>query len=145
MNYSRWVAPVLDILRPRNEGCCSSNSGWFQTFCRTIKQTLGFNKQWQLTFTKPFLKSTVSSTTTFILFYFNFRTVHFVLRLGITNKCINSDQFIISLCCSYMFRQLGDILRELVCTFWVTCQFGFLVDNSLCSMWLSIDTHQAAT
>jgi hypothetical protein len=28
------------------------------------------------------------------------------------------------------------ILRELVCTFCVTCQSGFLVDKILCSMWL---------
>jgi hypothetical protein len=34
--------------------------------------------------------------------------------LGITNKCINSYQFIVSLCCSYMFRQLYAILRELI-------------------------------
>jgi hypothetical protein len=27
-----------------------------------------------------------------LIFYFNFRTVHFVLCLGITNKCINSYQ-----------------------------------------------------
>jgi hypothetical protein len=46
-------------------------------------------------------------------------------------KCINSYQFIISLSCSYMFRQLCAIIRELVCTFWVTCQFGFLVDKIL--------------
>jgi hypothetical protein len=58
-------------------------------------------------------------------FCFDFHTVHFVLCLGITNKCVSSYQFIISLSCSYMFRQLCAILRELVCTFWVTCQFGF--------------------
>jgi hypothetical protein len=34
-----------------------------------------------------------------------------------SQKCINSYQFIISLSCSYMFRQLCAILRELVCTF----------------------------
>jgi hypothetical protein len=98
-------------------------------------------------------------------YYFNFRTVHFVPCLGITNKCINSYQFIISLCCSYMFRQLCAILSELVCTFSVTCQFGFLVNKILRSMWLclsvclsvyaaehvrtrlhrQIATHQAAT
>jgi hypothetical protein len=49
----------------------------------------------------------------------------FRLCLGITNKFINSCQLIISLSCSYMFRQLRDILRELVCSFRVTCQFGF--------------------
>jgi hypothetical protein len=38
---------------------------------------------------------------------------------------ISSYQFIISLTCSYMFRQLCSILREHVCTFWGTCQFGF--------------------
>jgi hypothetical protein len=37
--------------------------------------------------------------------------------LRITNNCINSYQFIISLSCSYMFRQLCAILRELVCTY----------------------------
>jgi hypothetical protein len=58
--------------------------------------------------------------------------------LGITNKCINYDPFIISLCCSYMFRQLCTILWELVCTFWVTCQLVFLVDKILCSMWLCV-------
>jgi hypothetical protein len=47
------------------------------------------------------------------------------MYIEITNKCLNSYQFIVSLCCSYMFRQLCAILRELVCTFWVTCQFGF--------------------
>jgi hypothetical protein len=46
------------------------------------------------------------------------------ISLGITNKCINSYQ-IISLSCFYMFRQLCAILRELVCAFWVKCQFGF--------------------
>jgi hypothetical protein len=49
--------------------------------------------------------------------YFNFRTVHFALCLGITNKHINSYQFIISLSCSYMFRQLCAIIRELVCAY----------------------------
>jgi hypothetical protein len=49
--------------------------------------------------------------------YFYFRTLHFVLCLGITNKCINSYLFIILLSCSYMFRQVCAILRELVCTF----------------------------
>jgi hypothetical protein len=48
-------------------------------------------------------------------------TIKRKLCLGITNKCINSYQFIISLSCSYMSRQLCTILRELVCTFWVTC------------------------
>jgi hypothetical protein len=56
---------------------------------------------------------------------FNFRTVHFVPRLWITNKCINFYQFIISLSCSYMFGQLCAIPGEIVCTFWVTCKFGF--------------------
>jgi hypothetical protein len=28
-----------------------------------------------------------------------------------------------------MFRQLCDILRELVCTVWVTCQFGLGLIN----------------
>jgi hypothetical protein len=37
--------------------------------------------------------------------------------LEITNKYISSYQFIISLSCSYMFRQLCAILKELVCTF----------------------------
>jgi hypothetical protein len=64
--------------------------------------------------------------------------VHFVPCLGITNKCTNSYQFIISLSCSYMFWQRCAILRELVCTFWVTWQFGFLVDKILCSMWLCV-------
>jgi hypothetical protein len=58
-------------------------------------------------------------------FCFDFHTVNFVLCVGITNKCINSYQFIISLSCSYMFWQLCAILRELVCNFWVTCQCGF--------------------
>jgi hypothetical protein len=58
-------------------------------------------------------------------FFFNFRTVNFVLCLGITNKCIISYQFIISFSCSYMFRQLCAILGELVYTFSVTCQLGF--------------------
>jgi hypothetical protein len=58
--------------------------------------------------------------------------------LGTTNKSIDSYQLIIWLCCFYMFRQLCSILRELACTFWVTCQFGFLVDKILCSMWLCV-------
>jgi hypothetical protein len=74
----------------------------------------------------------------FLDFFLNFRTVHFVLFLGITNKCINSYQFIISLSCSYMFRQLCAILKEIVCTFWVTYQFGFLVDKIQRSMWLCV-------
>jgi hypothetical protein len=37
-----------------------------------------------------------------------------------------------------MFRQLCAIHRELVCTFWVTCQFGILVAKILCSMWLYV-------
>jgi hypothetical protein len=45
--------------------------------------------------------------------YFDFRAVQFVLCLGITNKRINSYQFIISLSCYHMFRQLCAILREL--------------------------------
>jgi hypothetical protein len=45
---------------------------------------------------------------------FNFDTVCFVLFLGITKKCINSYQFIISLSCFYVFRQLCAILTELV-------------------------------
>jgi hypothetical protein len=61
-----------------------------------------------------------------------------ILCLETTNKCMNSYQFIISLSCSYMFRQLCAILSELVCTFWVTCQFGFFVDKILCSMWLCV-------
>jgi hypothetical protein len=47
----------------------------------------------------------ISAQTYFI--YFIFRTTHFVLCLGITNKCINSYQFIISLSWSYMFRHQG--------------------------------------
>jgi hypothetical protein len=41
-----------------------------------------------------------------------FHTMHFVPWLGITNKCINSYQFIISLCCCYMFQQLCATLRD---------------------------------
>jgi hypothetical protein len=37
-----------------------------------------------------------------------------------------------------MFRLLCAILRELLCTFRVTYQFGFLVDKILCSMWLCV-------
>jgi hypothetical protein len=37
--------------------------------------------------------------------------------LGITNKRVNSYQFIISLSCSYISGQLCAILGELVCTF----------------------------
>jgi hypothetical protein len=53
---------------------------------------------------------------------------------------------IISLCCCYVFRKECAILRELDCTFSVTCQFGFLVDNIVCILCdvridLSIDTH----
>jgi hypothetical protein len=70
--------------------------------------------------------------------FFMFRRVNFVLCLGITNKYINSYQFIISLCCCYVFRQLCAILRELVCTFLVTCLFGFLVDKILYGMWLCV-------
>jgi hypothetical protein len=58
--------------------------------------------------------------------------------LGITNKCISSYQFNISLSCSYMFRHLCSIRRELVCTLWVACQFRFLVDKILCIMWLVV-------
>jgi hypothetical protein len=61
----------------------------------------------------------------FFLVFFYFRTMHFVLCLGITNKCFNSYQFIISLSCSYMYRHLCAILRELICTFCDTCQCGF--------------------
>jgi hypothetical protein len=61
-----------------------------------------------------------------VLIYFNLIFVPFILScLGITNKCINSYQFFVSLSCPYMFRQLCGILREPVCTFWVTSQFGF--------------------
>jgi hypothetical protein len=38
-------------------------------------------------------------------------SVNILLCLGITNKCINSYQFIL-LCCSYIFRQLWATLRE---------------------------------
>jgi hypothetical protein len=72
------------------------------------------------------------------LFYFTFRTVRFLLCLKVTHKCISSYQFIVSLSCSYMFRQLCTILRELVCTFWVTCQSGFLVDKILCGLWICV-------
>jgi hypothetical protein len=74
-------------------------------------------------------------------FYFKFRTVHFVVCLGTTNKCINSYQFIISFSCSYMFRQLCDILRELVCTFWVTDQFGLYLRRYIWAPW---EWHTAA-
>jgi hypothetical protein len=37
----------------------------------------------------------IANNTSLFLFYFNFRAVHFVIWLGITNKCINSYQFII--------------------------------------------------
>jgi hypothetical protein len=69
---------------------------------------------------------------------FKFRAVNFVLYLGITNKYINSYQFIILLSRSYMFRQLCAIFRELVCTFWVTCPSGFLFDKILCSVWICV-------
>jgi hypothetical protein len=65
-------------------------------------------------------------------------TEHFVLCLAITDKCINSHQFFISLSSCYMFCQLCAILREFVRPFWVTCQFGVLVDKNLCSMWLCV-------
>jgi hypothetical protein len=65
--------------------------------------------------------------------------------LGITDKCINSYQFIISFSCSCLFLQLCAILRKLVCTFWVTCQFGFLVHKILCSMCLCMVAWQAVT
>jgi hypothetical protein len=42
-----------------------------------------------------------------------------------TNASILISRYIISLSCSYMFRQLCAILRELVCTFRVTCHFWF--------------------
>jgi hypothetical protein len=51
--------------------------------------------------------------------------IQYSLCLGITIKCISSYQLIISISCSYMFRQLYAILRELVCAFCVSCQFGF--------------------
>jgi hypothetical protein len=35
-----------------------------------------------------------------------------------------------------MFPQQCAILWELVCTFWVTCQFVFLVNNILWSMYI---------
>jgi hypothetical protein len=50
-----------------------------------------------------------------------------VLCLEITIKCINSYQFIISISCFYMFRQLCAILREIVCAFCVLYQFGFML------------------
>jgi hypothetical protein len=61
--------------------------------------------------------SSTAITFFFNFNYFNFRTVHFVLCLGITNKCISSYQFLISLSCCYIFRQPCAILGELVRTF----------------------------
>jgi hypothetical protein len=49
----------------------------------------------------------------------------------LTNECIISYQFIILRSCSYMFRQPCAIFIQLVCTFWVSCQFGLLVDKIL--------------
>jgi hypothetical protein len=91
---------------------------------------------WKLKFF--FEPSTVKSLNMKDFFNFNFRTVNFVVCLGITKKCFNSYQFNTSLNCYYMFRQLCAIFRELVCTFWVTCQFGFLVDKIPCIIWLCV-------
>jgi hypothetical protein len=59
------------------------------------------------------------------------------LCLGITNKRINSYQIIISLCCSYTFRQLCAILRELVCTL-SYMPIWILVDKILYSVWMCV-------
>jgi hypothetical protein len=50
-----------------------------------------------------------------------------VFCLGITNKCINSYQFVISLSCYYMFWQLCAVLRELVCTLELRTHLDFLL------------------
>jgi hypothetical protein len=66
--------------------------------------------------------------------------VHFVQCLEITDKCFNSYRFIISLCCSYMFRHPCAILREHFCTYWVTSWVWSMVDKILYSMWLYSNT-----